>query len=221
MTTPRTARAVLHRDLIVATAVALVDEGGLDALSLRGVAARLGVTPMPLYRHVSGIDELTGLVVDELLAREGQAPLPTGWQPLLRVVALRTHAALSRHPAVFEAIRRRATTSPASLDGLEALLAAFDRDGHGPEVATAAYASVLLHVLGHVALVQGRRQTLEALGVSEADERTRVREQLAAADPATHPHLAAGAAHVAGLLDEAVMLDGLDLLLEAWARRLG
>jgi AcrR family transcriptional regulator len=51
-------RAGLDRDRVVTTAAALADERGLSALTLSGLAERLGVRPPSLYAHVGGLDEL-------------------------------------------------------------------------------------------------------------------------------------------------------------------
>lgn len=70
--------ARLDRDQVVASAIALADEAGLDAVSLRRVADRLGVTPMALYRHVAGKDDLLDEMADRLY---GELNLPSPDEP--------------------------------------------------------------------------------------------------------------------------------------------
>ncbi|MEV4889633.1 helix-turn-helix domain-containing protein, partial [Nonomuraea sp. NPDC055795] len=62
---PPTRPVPLDRERIVAAAIALADEGGLEAMSLRKVAARLDVGPMRLYGYISTKEELFDLKVDE------------------------------------------------------------------------------------------------------------------------------------------------------------
>lgn len=78
----RRAQPALSRERIVAEAVRLLDEEGMEALSMRGLAVRLGTAATSLYRHVANKDELIELVVDELYG-ELEVPDPvgaTGWR---------------------------------------------------------------------------------------------------------------------------------------------
>lgn len=61
-------RAGLSQDRIVAAAVELLDAEGLEALSMRTLAARMDTRATSLYRHVANKDELIELVVDEVYA---------------------------------------------------------------------------------------------------------------------------------------------------------
>jgi AcrR family transcriptional regulator len=67
------ARRALSREVIVDAAMAIVDEEGLDGLSMRRLADRLGTGPASLYAHVTGKDELLDLLYDEVV---GTIPLP-------------------------------------------------------------------------------------------------------------------------------------------------
>lgn len=67
------ARAPLGRALIASTAAAMIDEVGVENLTMRSVAARLGVSAMALYHHVEDKDELLRMVGDDVL---GQIELP-------------------------------------------------------------------------------------------------------------------------------------------------
>ena len=208
-------RERLSRDRIVQAALEIVDEHGLDALSLRGVAARLGVTPMPLYRHVANGDELVDLVVEAILEREGPAAdEPLEWDALLEIIAWRTRTALLRHPAVYDALRRRALTTTSAMHGMEGLLASFERAGLSANDAVASYTAVLMPVLGNVALLHGRRGALAAEGRTEAEERARVQEQLRGMDPTEYPHLSKDGGAFVRMLDDDVFAWGLAVVLD-------
>lgn len=216
---PRPAeRPPLSQQRIVETAAQLVDARGWEALSLRGVAAALQVTPMALYRHVSGIEDLRDLVVEAYLLEQGSLPEHMDWNALLRAVAVRTREVMLRHPAIYDAVRRRAVTTESGMLGFENLLSAAKAAGIGPAAAIRAYSVVLLHVMGHVALVHGRRAALAAEGRSEQDERGRVESVIRALDPERFPLLSAAASEVAGSLDDDAFFKGLDLLLAALSR---
>src|SRR6266568_2365946 len=65
---PRVMRVVLNRDLIVHTAVQLVERDGPDGLSMRAVGLELGVTAMAMYRHVPSKDALIEGIAEYVMA---------------------------------------------------------------------------------------------------------------------------------------------------------
>ena len=76
------ARPVLTRERVLKVALSLVDRGGLDALSMRRLAAKVGVEAMSLYNHVKNKEDLyDGLV--ELVLTEVELPPPgTPWSAI-------------------------------------------------------------------------------------------------------------------------------------------
>ncbi|SDK82191.1 regulatory protein, tetR family [Nonomuraea maritima] len=123
---PPTRPAPLDRERIVAAALALADEGGLDAVSLRKVAARLDVGPMRLYGYISTKEELFDLMVDEVHAEILPAERPGDWREALRVRAHRTRQAALRHEWLADLLGGRPTLGPNALAVTEATLAALD-----------------------------------------------------------------------------------------------
>ncbi|WP_327000206.1 GntR family transcriptional regulator [Dactylosporangium sp. NBC_01737] len=99
---PRTVdvpEADLDRDRVVRAAVAIADAQGLEALSMRTVAARLGVGTMSLYRHVAGKDELVLLMADAAYGEAGYPAAPTGgWRARLELGARTLWRLYVRHP---------------------------------------------------------------------------------------------------------------------------
>src|SRR5512140_3471580 len=87
-------RPGLTRDRIVEAAIALVDEAGPDALTMRAVAQRLGAGAMSLYRHVSGRDELLDLVLQAMEAEIRLTPLTGDWRTDLSAIARDVRASL-------------------------------------------------------------------------------------------------------------------------------
>ncbi|MFC7649892.1 TetR/AcrR family transcriptional regulator [Streptosporangium lutulentum] len=91
-------RAVLSRDLIVATGLRILDAEGLDALSMRRVAQELGTGPASLYAHVENKKELLDLIYDEVMAEiRVPEPEPGRWLEQLREMALDAFRVLSAH----------------------------------------------------------------------------------------------------------------------------
>ncbi|WP_233571029.1 GntR family transcriptional regulator [Nocardiopsis sp. Huas11] len=77
----------LERERVVATAMEIADADGLAAVSMRAVAARLGVATMALYRHLEGKGELTLLIADAAFAEIEYPEPPPGWRSHLRIAA--------------------------------------------------------------------------------------------------------------------------------------
>ena len=88
---------LLDRGSIIAAAIALADEGGLAAVSVRKVAARLNAGPMRLYGYISTKDQLFDLMVDEVYAEIVPGERPGDWREALRGLAHRTRQAALRH----------------------------------------------------------------------------------------------------------------------------
>ncbi len=91
-------RPQLSRDLIVETALRLLDADGLDGVSMRRVAEELGTGPASLYAHVANKEELLDLVLDRVAGEiEIPRPDPARWQEQLRELGLAVHATFIRH----------------------------------------------------------------------------------------------------------------------------
>src|SRR3954471_7281434 len=92
-------REHLNWRTVADAAIALADEVGLDRLSLRGVAARLGVTPMALYKHIHDKAELQAIVVTTLLGRTLQDldfPDSEDWRTIVRACCHDLHRSYSQ-----------------------------------------------------------------------------------------------------------------------------
>ena len=80
-------RSTLDVETVVATAVRLADEGGLEAATLPKVAKKLDVTPMSLYRYVGSKQELLQLMLDAASPPQASAAEPSGWREGMRLWA--------------------------------------------------------------------------------------------------------------------------------------
>lgn len=91
-------KQALNRKHVLRTAIAIADTEGLDAVSMRRVAAELGVGPMSLYRHVANKDELVTQMVDEAFGEpELPIPGPEGWRAKLELISRRQWELCRRH----------------------------------------------------------------------------------------------------------------------------
>ncbi|MFD6187807.1 TetR/AcrR family transcriptional regulator [Streptomyces sp. NPDC060275] len=116
----------LDRERIVDAAVALADEGGLAAVSVRKVAARLDAGPMRLYGFIATKDELFDLMVDAVYAEILPEERAGDWREALRVLAQRTRQAALRHPWLADLLGGRPALGPNGLAVAEETLAALD-----------------------------------------------------------------------------------------------
>jgi AcrR family transcriptional regulator len=125
--TGRTAPAPLSRELIVRAAIAVADDDGLVAVSVRKIAAALGAGPMRLYRYVATKDELLELMVDAVYAEiMSIGSIPSDWREGSRALARRVRTAAGLHPWFVELLGGRPHQGPNALAYLEALFAVLD-----------------------------------------------------------------------------------------------
>jgi AcrR family transcriptional regulator len=88
----------LTREKIAATALAMADEEGFTAVSMRRVAQELQVGTMSLYYYVKTKDDLIAVMDDALMGEALLASLPKDWRRAMMGIAKRTHAVFIRHP---------------------------------------------------------------------------------------------------------------------------
>jgi AcrR family transcriptional regulator len=125
---------------IAAAGVAIADEGGLDALSMRKVAERLGVGTMSLYTYVPGKAELLDAMLDLVYGEpEGPTTHPDGWRAALEAHARTDWDLYLRHPWVVHVSGQRPVLGPNELDRYERALRRMDGLGlTGREMAAVA-----------------------------------------------------------------------------------
>jgi AcrR family transcriptional regulator len=110
---PRATRARLSTQAIVDTAIAIADVDGLDAVSIRRVAAVLEVRPMSLYTHIASKDELLALMANELMGTLiVEPPLPDDWREALSLIAHRSFTMYASHPWLLALLARRPRPGP-------------------------------------------------------------------------------------------------------------
>jgi AcrR family transcriptional regulator len=91
-------RGTLSREAIVAAALRIADTDGVDAVSMRRVAASLGVGTMTIYGHVRDKDELLTLMWDRVTAEQILPDLPADWREALAELARGARLCVLRHP---------------------------------------------------------------------------------------------------------------------------
>jgi AcrR family transcriptional regulator len=144
-------RATLNRDRILDAALALADEGGLEAVSMRRLGQALGVEAMSLYNHVANKDAILDGIVERVLAHIDLPAAGGDWESELRRCALSFHEALQRHPWACSLVMAPAS-GPAALGArmryIDALLHTLRAAGFTPEQAFHAYHVIDGHTVG-------------------------------------------------------------------------
>src|SRR4249920_635233 len=92
-------RVALTRERVLAEALTLISADGVDALSMRALATRLGVVPGALYRHVRSKEQLQDLILDGVLAEvDCHLDHSLTWTEQVTVLAQRLRTVLEDHP---------------------------------------------------------------------------------------------------------------------------
>lgn len=120
-----------RREEILDAAVAIADERGLDAVSMRALAERVGVTPMALYRHVSDKAALLDGIVGRLLAGLLPAQDVDGrpWVERLRTFALAARDLTRQHPWAASLLFSRPAVTPDAVRAVDAVYLALMEAG--------------------------------------------------------------------------------------------
>lgn len=141
-------RLPLSRDRILAAALALADEEGLGALSMRKVAARLSVEAMSLYNHIGNKADIVAGITD-MVAGEIDLPTPDfDWKGQMKVRSQSAHRVLMRHPWAAGEFQRPRPPGPLMMTYLDATLGCLIAVGFTPAQADHARNTIDNHVYG-------------------------------------------------------------------------
>ncbi|OSY43327.1 MULTISPECIES: TetR/AcrR family transcriptional regulator [Pseudonocardia] len=202
----------LTRARVIATANDLAGAEGLRAVTVRRVATELQVTPMALYWHVRGKDELLDGMAESALDRvdpgvDPALPWPGGIRSLLGSI-LRS---LCRDPIAAGLLTTRTITSEHGLEITESLLDLLRRGGFAPGPAT----QVARHAIASLAaLAAGGSGVVVREPDGPSPERRRARERLEALPVRRYPRLVEAAGPLSeGVEREAYLALGLELLV--------
>lgn len=205
--------AGLTNKKVLEAALEVADAEGLQALSFRRVAARLGVTPMALYRYVASKEELLVGVGDLVLSELELPQAPKDeWRDQLRAVARSFRTCLISHPSTVPIFLGRPLFTPAATRTADAMLGLLRRAGFSPEQAVLLYQQVARFVLALVMLETGS-------GPDASEDERHERLQTARITferlpPTEYPHLVEAAPFlVSSYKADSAFESGLDFLI--------
>jgi AcrR family transcriptional regulator len=146
---PDSRRRALTRERVVAEALTVISTDGAAALSMRALAARLGVVPGAIYRHVRSKEQLLDLAVDGVLAEADTRPdSALSWTEQVKTLAQRLRAVLEDHPGIAGLLKTRDPLGPHSLALAEALLVPLRAAGLPERETAQAYSLIYDYTLG-------------------------------------------------------------------------
>ncbi|HET7244760.1 MAG TPA: TetR/AcrR family transcriptional regulator C-terminal domain-containing protein [Streptosporangiaceae bacterium] len=174
----------LRREQVLRAAIALADQDGIGALSMRRLGQVLGVEAMSLYNHVANKSDLLDGMIDIVFSEIGLPAGDTGWKAAMRQRAISAREVLRRHRWAIGLMESRRSPGPATLRHHDAVLGCLRRAGFSVEMTAHAYSVLDSYIYGF-ALQEA------SLPFDTAEETAQVAQQIAGQMPAgAYPYLA-------------------------------
>lgn len=235
----RAGRSGLTLAAIIEAGVAIADAEGLDAVSMRRVAERLGVGAMSLYTHVPGKGELTDLMFDavagELYAYVDEpSRQPGGWREAMRYIARRNWELYARHPWLLQVSHARPVMGPHVSRNYEAELRPLDGIGLTDIEMDDTLTLVLSHVISVARTRLLQHSAQQQSGQTDLEWWVATAPLLEAVMSGQHFPVAGRVGQAAGMAHQAVtdpehalsfglerILDGIEVLIASREREAG
>ncbi|MFC0598406.1 TetR/AcrR family transcriptional regulator [Streptomyces palmae] len=209
---PTKAGVVLSEQLIVETAMRLLQQSGREGLTVRRLGAALGADPSSLYRYFRGADDLTLAIADELIGRAMRGWEATGdWRADLRELGMRIHSAYLAHPQAAVLTASRVSGRANEIDADEVILGVLRSAGLPDREVVRIYHAFIDQTLAFAVLdAAGLALPPAARAADEA-----VWHATYARLPAeTHPNIAATVPLLVARMNNSAYPTALDMLLD-------
>lgn len=139
-------------------AATVIERDGVEALTMRRIAAELQASPMALYRHVRDKDQLLVALLDRLAPRRAEQPLPSDPAARVLVVCRLMRDALAQHSWVVAVLAKGDLIAPSVLWMIDEILAGLLACGLDEAQAVAGYRAIWQFTVGELVLAQGLAQ---------------------------------------------------------------
>jgi AcrR family transcriptional regulator len=217
---PRPERPALSREQIIRVALTLADAEGIDAISIRRIAACLEVSAMALYWYIERKEDVFDLMIDTVY---GEVPLPlpvsADWRSHLHAIAVQTRAMMHRHPWVASLIGHRAVLGPNALKKNDYLLGIVSQLGFDVTTNRSILAMFNAYIVGFVLGEMGETEAHRRTGLNEQEWQRQVapyvQEQIIASG--RYPNLARSLVESEERPSDEMFIFGLTRLLEGIA----
>jgi AcrR family transcriptional regulator len=216
--TPATHRAKLSHDRVIEAALRIMDEEGLDAVSMRRVAHELGVEAMSLYHHVGDKDELLDGICERVMGDFEFPELTGDWAQDCRAGARAWRRLMQKHPEVIElfARQRGPASTVESMRPTEYALRLFRESGLSDRDVAQAFHAFGGYIQGFVVMERG--------SIAGGTDAAHVKASQALAeslDPDEFEALRAVSPHFADCSPDEQFEFGLDLLIQGLMAKVG
>ena len=141
-------RTPLSRDRVLRAAVALADQGGIEALSMRKLAQELGVEAMSLYNHVTNKDDILDGIVELVAGEIDLASEEADWKAGMRRRAVSAHEVLTAHSWAASLWMSRRSVGGARMSYAESVLRGLRQGGFSPDLTYHAFHVLRSYVMG-------------------------------------------------------------------------
>lgn len=206
----------LSRPRILRAALGLVDERGLEGLTVRRLADELGVTAMAIYRHYgskAAIEQhLVDLVVGDYDVTHHEE---ADWRDWICTTCRLMRRGLCEHPGLIPLLNRATYAGSDAMAVLEQVLQRLRAGGLAPGAAAQLFHTLMAYTIGSVTLTdQEALRAGPARRARAADALRRRQREFAGAPPARYPRVVEAAAHLANCFEGRRFEAGLRALLE-------
>jgi AcrR family transcriptional regulator len=192
----RPAKAPLSEQVIVDAALEILRAEGLDAVTMRRVAAELDTGPASLYVYIGGRDELRAAMLDRVSQSVPlEQPDPGRWREQVHTLLTRVLRALEAHPGIAQVAVANVPTTEHAMDFAENLMAVLLAGGIDPQDAAWA-CDVLPLIVTATAVETGVHQARAASGGSLDETLAKLSQAFAGLAPERYPLLTAHAAEL-------------------------
>jgi AcrR family transcriptional regulator len=213
-------RGSLSRAAILRAALHVADRDGFNGLTIRKVAAELGVSPMALYRHFRNKDEIVDGLVDAVVGEydvtNHEEASACDW---LRETFRLMHQALCEHPGIIPLLGGAALPGTNATEVMEHVLAVLRKSGLGEAEAALLFYTLMGYTIGAVGFKSGASDQTNGDSALDPEERLRQsRLSFEMAPRGTYPTIVALAPHLALYSTDRQFMAGLDRILFATLR---
>jgi AcrR family transcriptional regulator len=214
-------RASLTRELVLRAALTIMDESGIETLSMRLLGTRLGVEAMSLYNHATNKDDILDGALDLVLEEIAIPAADANWRSAMHERAVSAWLAFRRHPWASALMDSRLSSGPTRLRYFDAMIGTLHRAGFTFELAARALSVLDSYIYGF-----GRQQLNMSSG-GEKDDKKKAEAFREIIPGESYPYLARMAEWAAKTgYDEGadfefgltLILDGLERLQSAGGR---
>lgn len=212
---PATPRGMLSQGLILRTALEIIDRDGLAGLTVRKLAAQLGVSAMAIYRHYKSKAEiesqLVDLVVGDYDVTNHEA---SDWRDWLYTTYAGMRAALCAHPGVMPLLDNASYQGGKALAVMDRILLELNRAGLNAEQSALLFHTLMANMIGSVVLMNDEERSLIAFGHSEERQRSRkLSFEMVSLEP--FPNIAQHAPQLASISGDQRFRDSVMLIIRA------